>query len=608
MTRHTQGRRPFYVEIIKPSRYDDDGYVIQWLRGIIPSNSLACMHSLACAAAKRRVLGDDVDVVVNVYDESNTVIPVEKIVRRLRGGRGLVFLVGVQSNQFPRAADLARAFRAANIAVAIGGFHVSGCLSMLPEIPLELRALQDAGVALFAGEAEGRLEQLLTDAHHGKLQPLYNFLKDLPDLRGREMPSLPPEAVRRAMSTVTFDAGRGCPFQCSFCTIINVQGRKSRFRDADDVERLVRTNLARDINRFFITDDDFARNKNWEAIFDRLIALREQEGWIHLKLMIQVDTQCHKIPGFIDKAVRAGCIRVFIGMESVNPENLAVARKHHNHVDEYRAMLQAWRTRGVLTQVGYILGFPADTPESIERDIETIQRELPIDILEFFCMTPLPGSADHRELHHRGVWMDPDLNLYDTAHPVIQHPRMSTDEWKAIYERAWHLYYSPRHVETLLRRAKAGGPRVRTVASGIFTFYGSHAFENVHPLQSGVLRRKVRRTRRPGLPVENPLRFYIRRMGECLSTYVRGALYYLWLTRLRRRIERDPKGAYYTDAAISVVVPADVSVRHVVAKIPGFDPVKAKDPAWQQSFKENRARQNEAALEALNHKARDRHD
>ena len=446
------------------------------------------------------------------------------------------------------------------------------------------------------------MEQVLIDAQRGTLPPLYNFLKDLPDLRGQELPFLPPEAVRRAMSTVTFDAGRGCPFQCSFCTIINVQGRKSRFRDADDVERLVRTNLARDVQRFFITDDDLARNKNWEAIFDRLIALREQEGWIHLKLLIQVDTQCHKVPGFIDKAVRAGCTRVFLGMESINPENLAASGKHHNHVHEYRTMLQAWRTRGVLTQAGYILGFPADTPESIERDIETIQRELPIDILEFFMLTPLPGSADHRELHRRGVWLDPDLNRYASEHAVMHHPRMSGPEWKAIYERAWDLYYTPRHVETLLRRARAGGARPRSVANGIFTFYGGHTFEGVHPLQGGVFRRKVRRTRRPGLPVENPLRFFARRVVECVSTYARAGLYYLWLNRLRRRIERDPKARNYTDAAISVLVPADLAVGREVCGIPGFDPVKAQDPAWQEAFKENRARQNAAALELLNQK------
>ena len=110
------------------------------------------------------------------------------------------------------------------------------------------------------------------------------------------MPFLPKRYVARTLGlSASFDAGRGCPYQCSFCTIINVQGRKSRYRSADDVEHLVRLNWAQGIHKFFITDDNFARNKEWEAIFDRLIELREKDG-IPLGLMIQVDTLCHKIP------------------------------------------------------------------------------------------------------------------------------------------------------------------------------------------------------------------------------------------------------------------------------------------------------------------------
>ncbi len=69
-----------------------------------------------------------------------------------------------------------------------------------------------------------------------------------------------------------------------------------------------------------------------------------------------------------------------------------------------------------MTFAGYILGFPTDTPESIARDIEIIKKELPVDILEFFYLTPLPGSEDHKILHAKGVPMDPDMNKYDLEH------------------------------------------------------------------------------------------------------------------------------------------------------------------------------------------------
>src|SRR5262249_11109663 len=202
-----------------------------------------------------------------------------------------------------------------------------------------------------------------------------------------------------------------------------------------------------------------------------------------------------------------------------------------------RAMLQAWRAHRILTVAGYILGFPADTPESIERDIGTIQRELPVDILEFFVLTPLPGSADHQALYRRGVWLDPDMNRYDVEHVTTAHPRMSARQWRAAYDRAWHLYYSPRHVETLLRRARASGITTARMAWAILCYYGSYRFEQVHPLQCGVLRRKVRATRRPGLPRENPLLFYPRQLWEAITKHPAPAGYYLWLRRLRQPVD-----------------------------------------------------------------------
>ncbi len=555
----TPARERFYVEIIKPSHYDDDGYVIQWWRAFIPSNSLACLSALAEDARSRNVLGENVDLVVNAYDECLMFIPTQKIIRRIRkeGGRGVILLAGVQSNQFPRAADLAREFREAGLQVVIGGFHVSGCISMLPDLPPEIKAVQEIGVSLFAGEAETKLDALLLDAHRGELQPVYNHLLDLPDLQGQVTPQLPPGILRGSCNFAAFDVGRGCPFRCSFCTIINVQGRKSRFRVADDVERIVRANIVKGVNRFFITDDNMARNKNWESIFDRLIQLRETEGF-NFKILVQVDTMCHKIPNFIEKAARAGCNRVFIGMESVSPENLVAAKKFQNKISEYRAMLQAWRAQGTMTHAGYILGFPADTPESIERDIRLIQRELPIDILEFFILTPLPGSADHKELYLQGVAMDPDMNSYDTEHVTTGHRQMTPQQWRDIYHRAWHLYYTPQHVETMLKRAVASHTGVQRLLGAVMMYYGSFRFERLHPLQSGLFRRKVRTTRRPSFPRENPLVFHARRVWETISKTVSQTLYYLELQRIRRRIIRDPNAGQYTDLSLIPVSAAEL--------------------------------------------------
>ena len=119
----------------------------------------------------------------------------------------------------------------------------------------------------------------------------------------------------------------------------------------------MRDNWAQGISRFFITDDNFARNKEWEAIYDRLAKLREVDK-IPLGLMIQVDTMCHKIPNFVEKSKRAGVTRVFIGLENVNPDNLIAAKKRQNKITEYRKMLLAWKAQGIFVYAGYILGLP----------------------------------------------------------------------------------------------------------------------------------------------------------------------------------------------------------------------------------------------------------
>ncbi|HEX2928608.1 MAG TPA: radical SAM protein [Candidatus Binatia bacterium] len=551
-------RKIFRLVLIKPSHYDDNGYVIQWVRSAIPSNSLASLHALAADCAARQALGPDCDIDIEAFDETNTRIKPARIARRvLAADGGLVGLVGVQSNQFPRALDIARSLRASGVAVVIGGFHISGCLAMLPELPSDIKEALAMGISIFAGEAEGRIEQVLQDAWLKQLKPIYNYMDDLPALDGAVYPILPPQAVARTAGSVTsFDAGRGCPFQCSFCTIINVQGRKSRHRTADDVEQIVRANLAHGVKSFFITDDNFARNRNWEAIFDRMIELREQQK-LNFSFIMQVDTMCHKIPGFIEKAARAGCHRVFIGLENINPDNLLSAKKKQNRITEYRTMLQRWKAVRVVTYCGYILGFPADRPELILGDIEIIKKELPVDLLEFFCLTPLPGSEDHKRLLTENIWMDPDMNKYDLEHVTTGHSQMSSTEWQDIYHRVWAAYYTPEHIERVMRRAAACGMSAGNVMFYCLWFYGCKTLEGIHPLEGGYLRRMYRRDRRPGLAREWPGVFHAKYLGHLWRTHW-GILSMLRrFNKVRKEIKADPNRRVYNDLALTPVEETD---------------------------------------------------
>ena len=541
------------IHLIKPTRYDDDGYPLQWWRSLIPSNSLACVAGLVHDAIARGALGPDVEPHVHIVDETHTMVDPARMIARHRrdGGRTVVFLVGVQTNQFPRAVDIARPLREAGIGVAIGGFHVSGCISMLDEMPEDLKEAQALGISFFVGEAEeGRIDPVLRDGFAGTLAPIYDHLADAPGLAGQPTPYLDAAEIRRNISAyASLDLGRGCPFECSFCSIINVQGRKSRFRTPDDLEKIVRENAANGITRFFLTDDNFARNKNWEAFVDRLLLLRKQG--LRVRMAVQVDAQAHKTPNFIKKITAAGADQIFIGLENINPDNLESVKKRQNKIEDYRKTILAWKKYSVIIICGYIIGFPNDTRESIGRDIETLKRELAIDMVYLNYLTPLPGSEDHQRLTRQGVWMDPDMNRYDLSHRVTHHPVMSDAEWEGAYADAHRAFYDWSHMKTVIRRMVAMKSTKRWTTLIRLVFYREAVrLEGVASLESGYGRIRRRRQRRPGLPLENPLVFYPRHWWRFARAGATALTTFAVLWRYLSKIQRDPKRFDYVDEAI----------------------------------------------------------
>src|ERR1019366_8966436 len=129
--------------------------------------------------------GPDIAIDISATDETNSRVRINDIIAQFKrhDGFGMVGLVGAQSNQFPRALDLARPLRQAGIPVMIGGFHVSGCMAMLPEMKADMQVALDMGCSLFAGEAEdGRIDKVLQDAAHRTLAQIHNYMADLPAL------------------------------------------------------------------------------------------------------------------------------------------------------------------------------------------------------------------------------------------------------------------------------------------------------------------------------------------------------------------------------------------------------------------------------------------
>jgi hypothetical protein len=182
--------------------------------------------------------------------------------------------------------------------------------------------------------------------------------------------------------------------------------------------------------------------------------------------------------------------------------------------------------------------------------VRTIQRELPIDLLSFLILTPLPGSQEHLDRLAENALLDDDLNRYDLCHATAPHPTMSRDELERVRRAAYATYYSDEHIVTLMRRARASGLSVGKVLGGAVWFSSAVAIEDLDPLDVGIIRRRTRRDRRPGLPTEPVLVFYPRQVLHLVRSTWLAARRFLYFHRIRRRLERDPEAEHYTDQAL----------------------------------------------------------
>jgi len=514
------GVRELRLTLIRATNYTDDGYPIKTRIGVIRSNTLTQMGTLA------RHLGDypffaGVSLKVRLIDEAIERIPVKEIIAQagLPGVRSIIMLVGVQSNQYPRALDIASWFLPHNIPVLIGGFHVSGMLSMIG-LTADLRDAMMKGIVLVAGEVEGkRLPDIVEDVLRGRAEPLYDFLKRTPDLTDLPIPRLTKSDLKGFASPFsTIDTGRGCVFTCEFCTIINVQGRTMRYRDPLQIIDFVRQSYHEaGITHCFFTDDNIARNPRWRELFEGLIRLRKEEN-IPFTFMMQSDLAARKIPGgdFFVLAARAGCNQVFFGVESVNRDNLRSQEKFQNQVSEYRDLVSHCHSQGMACHAGYILGLPFDTPGRITENVEELQ-QIGFDSASFYILAPLPGSRDHQRWWQERRWMDKDFNTYDSAHVAVEPERMTGKELMEAYRRAWDQFYSTEHMVNVLRMWRHDWHYYWDRLFFFAWYLYASRVERLHPMNCGFWTIRHRRDRRAGFPVEGFIPFWWGRLRAGLS-------------------------------------------------------------------------------------------
>jgi len=320
-----------------------------------------------------------------------------------------------------RAYELADQYRARGVHVALGGLHVTS----LPE-----EAARHADT-IFLGPAEEAWPRFLADLSSGQPEKVYRS-------RERTLENLPParrDLIKRHMYLVpnSIVVSRGCPHSCGFCykDAFFEGGRSFYTRAVDDalgeIERLPGRHL------YFLDDHLFGDARFAEALFDGMKGmgrLWQAAGTVQAVLR----------PGQLEKAADCGLRSLFVGFESLEPDNLRSQHKVHNLNQDYGAAVQRLHGLGVMVNASFVFGMDGDDETVFDRTVEWAI-EQGVETATFHVLTPYPGTALYHGLAADGRITTGDWDLYDTRHAVFRPARMTAETLEAGYRRAYHNFY-----------------------------------------------------------------------------------------------------------------------------------------------------------------------
>jgi len=391
----------------------------------------------------------------------------EILARRLDGGQADLVAISTITPTVPEAYRLGDHFRARGIPVVIGGPHVS----FLPEEGLEHADFVVCGegeasfprlVEALNGEADLAEVPGLVWRANGEVRrnPLPELIEDLNSLPVPDFRLLDTGGHKMGgpfgREIVPVQTSRGCPFDCTFCSVTCMFGRRYRYRSTDSViTELERYDRRRHFPFFY--DDNFASNpRRAKQLLRRMIERGFRFSW-----MTQVRADVARDGELLDLMAEAGCTYLFIGFESVDPRALLEMRKGQSVAEMQRA-IEEIRRRGIHVHGMFVLGFDSDTPETVRATVEfAVARR--IDTVQFLALTPIPGTELFRKLEGEGRILDREWGGFDGLH-VKHRPRGFTPEelQGALIEAHRRFYTLGRVLQRLLSR------RLRAVYLSLF--------------------------------------------------------------------------------------------------------------------------------------------
>ena len=356
---------------------------------------------------------------VEIIDEQIDAIPWEAPIDLV----GITLMTAAASRTY----ELAARFRARNIPVVLGGMHPTFCVE---------ETLQHAD-AVVVGDAEGIWPQVVADARDGRLKGIYRNTT-FPDLQGLKQPPRHLLENKKYATVHAVQATRGCSNRCDFCAVSAFHQHTHRQRPVEEVLQEVSAIPS----RFFIfVDDNLTADREYARhLFRALIPLRKR--WVtQSELGIAEDFE------LVDLAAKAGCIGVFVGMETFSVRNLESVNKGFNRVWKYREAIRTLHRHGIGVEAGIVFGFDHDDPTVFERTL-TMLDKLKIDAAQVSLFTPLPGTRRFETM--KDSIFDRHWKYYDFHHAVFHPRRMSAEDLQSGHDWITNRYYS---IGRILRRA-----------------------------------------------------------------------------------------------------------------------------------------------------------
>jgi radical SAM superfamily enzyme YgiQ (UPF0313 family) len=320
----------------------------------------------------------------------------------------------------PRAYELAARFRQRGIPVVLGGMHPTAC----PD-----EALQHAD-AVVAGDAEEVWRAVIEDTRRRRVKGIYRS-KCAPALGG--LPPLPRQlmAGHRYATVHAVQATRGCPHQCDFCSVSAYHGHQQRQRPVDEVLEEIRTIP----DRFFIfVDDNLTADVEYaRRLFTGLVGLGKH--WV-----TQTTLSLARDEAMLRLAADAGCVGVFVGLETFTSANLDAVHKDCHRVADYREAIRQFHAHGIGVEAGIVFGMPGDRPDSFATTLWLLD-DWEVDAVQISIFTPLPGTPRFRAVE--ASLLDRHWAHYDFHHVVFQPSGLSVEALQAGHDWTTREFYRP---------------------------------------------------------------------------------------------------------------------------------------------------------------------